>query len=51
MLEPAWWPSGLTYDVTAVKSCLVSVRLQVRIPLGACIDGSGSVNRINRPSD
>ena len=41
MLEPAWWPSGLTYDVTAVKSCMVSVRLQVRIPLEACMSRKG----------
>ena len=32
-----WWPSGLTYNIKAVKCCMVCVRSQVRIPLGITI--------------
>ena len=31
-LNRSWWPSGLTYDVTAVKCCMVCFRSQVWIP-------------------
>ena len=37
LLYRPWWPSDLTYDVTAVKYCMVCVRSQVRIPLRATI--------------
>ena len=32
-----WWPSGLMYDLTALKCCMVCIRSQVQILLGTTI--------------